>query len=527
MNKTLLGTVSLRSFAAVGLALTVLSGCGGGGGGGGASVGGAMPGAPAPVTAAPTAVLLDPVSLETYAGLDARIRAQFSIDVDPATVNQSTVVLLQGTVNVPATVVLNGRDVDIKPLAPLDMTRPYTVLLTTGIRSQGGVAMAQEARWNFLSIPPAADVTTADLFATTAPLAVTVGDVNGDGRADVVSVRSGGAVTDTLTVYVQGADGGLTQPVGYKMSSPNCIPTAVKLGDFNKDGKNDVVVSTLGDRPDAVCGMQVFVQNATGQLTAPQLLPTGDAYRVKLVDINRDGLLDMVGAGFNTASVSVFLQRSAGVFAPAASYPVDTGTDDMALGDVNNDGLVDIVQMRGQNRGTPQFSVLAQKADATFAAAKYYDLPPPFVTTGVLGNLAVGDINEDGLADVVVSVTANKPLARMITFYQDAQGELKAGVPLASPELPGPTQISDLNADGRNDIVVVNRELNTVTVYYGQPRKEALVGWLYKVPFTADHPDALAVGDIDGDGDSDIVMATSRGLIFMKINLKAPVAAPK
>ncbi len=521
MNSTRLGLVSVRSFVAVSLALAVLSGCGGGGGGGGS--GGSVPGAPAPVTGAPTAVLLDPVSLETYSNLDARIRAQFSIEVDPATVNPSTVVLLQGTVTVPATVVLNGRDVDIKPLAPLEMTRPYTVLLTTGIRSKGGVAMAQEMRWNFLSIPPAAEVTSLDLFATTNPLAVTIGDVNGDGRADIVSVRSGGTVTDTMTVYLQGADGGLTQPVGYKMSSPNCIPTAVKVGDFNKDGKNDVVVSTLGDRPDAVCGMQVFVQNTTGQLTAPQLLATGDAYRVKLVDINRDGLLDMVGAGFNTGSVSVILQRSAGVFAPAATYAVDTGTDDMALGDVNNDGRVDIVQMRGQNRGTPQFSVLAQKADGTFAAAKYYDLPPPFITTGVLGNLAVGDINEDGLADVVISVTANKPLARMITFYQDAQGELKAGVPLASPELPGATQISDINADGRNDIVVVNRELNTVTVYYGQPRKEALVGWLYKVPFTSDNPDALAIGDIDGDGDSDIVLATRQGLVFMKMNLKPPV----
>jgi hypothetical protein len=425
-------------------------------------------------------------------------------------------------------VVLNGRDVDIKPLAPLEMTRPYTVLLTTGIRSKAGVALAQEMRWNFLSIPPAAGVTAVELFPTTNPLAVAVADVNGDGRADVVSVRSGGTVTDTLQVYLQGADGVLAQPLGYKMSSPNCIPTSVKVGDFNKDGKNDVVVSTLGDRPDAVCGMQVFVQNATGQLTAPQLLPTGDAYRVKLVDINRDGLLDMVGAGFNTASVSVILQVSAGVFAPAASYPVDTGTDDMALGDVNNDGRVDIVQMRGQNRGAPQFSVLAQKADGTFAAAKYYDLPPPFATTGVLGNLSVGDINQDGLADVVISVTANKPLARIITFYQDAQGELKAGTPLASPELPGAAQINDINADGRNDIVVVNRELNTVTMYYGQPRKEALVGWLYKVPFTADYPDALAIGDIDGDGDSDIVMATNHGLVFMRMNLKAPVsAAPK
>jgi hypothetical protein len=524
MNTTLRGSRSMRSFVAVSLVLAVLSGCGGGGGG---STGGSTPSTPAPVTSAPTAVLLDPVSLETYAGLDTRVRAQFSIDMDAASVNANTVTLIQGTVKVPATVTLTGREVELKPSAPLEMTRPYTIVLTTGVKSVGGVPMAQETRWNFLTVPPAADLFGLELNTTTAPVALAIGDINGDGRNDIVSVRSGSGLTDTLSVIFQGADGSLGQPVGYKMSSPNCIPTSVAIGDVNKDGKNDLVVATLGDRADAVCGMHVFVQDTAGKLIAPQLLPTADAFRVKLVDINRDGLIDIVSAGFNTSSVSVFLQLQAGVFAPAASYPVDTGTDDFAVGDVNNDGRLDIVQMRGHNRGAPQFSVLAQKADGTFAAPKYYDLPPPFNTTGVTGNLAVGDINEDGLADVVVTVSANKPLARVITFYQNAQGELKEGAPLASFEIPGAARIGDINADGKNDLVVVNRGWATVTVYYAQPRKEGLVGWLYKVPFTADYPDAIAVGDIDGDGDNDIVMATSTGLVFLKLKPTTPAAVVK
>lgn len=531
MNVTFRSAISMRTFLAASLVLAVLSGCGGGGGGGGGggTVTPAPPPPPPPAAAAPSATLLNPVSLETYSPLDTRIRAQFSADVDPSTVNQNTVLLAQGTVKIPATIVLTGREVEIKPNGPLEMTRPYTIVLTTGIKGVSGVPLANEMRWNFLTVAPAIDISTMDLPSTQAPVAVAVGDVNGDGRADVVTTRSAGTLADTLAVYLQRVDGTLAPAAGYKMTSTHCVPTSVAIGDVNRDGKNDIVVATLTDRPEDSCGMHVFAQGAAGDLATAYLIPTLDAYRVKLADIDRDGMLDMVGVGFNTASITVFRQIQGGTFARAAAYPVDTGTDDFALGDVNNDGKVDIVQMRGQNRGTPQFGVLAQKADGTFAAARYYDLPPPFLTSGIVGNLTVGDINEDGLADVAITVTGNTPVSRIIPFYQNAQGELKVGTPIASFQLPGAIRTADINLDGKNDMVVVNRDWLTVTVYYAQPRGEGLVGWMYKVPNTNDFPDALATGDIDGDGDADIVMATENGLILMrtKPTTPAPVTPAK
>jgi hypothetical protein len=514
---------SVRSIFAATVLLALLSGCGGGGGGGSGSATTGPVTAPAP---SPTAILLNPVSLETYSALDARIRAQFSIDVDASTVNQNTVILQQGTVKVPVTVTLTGREVDIKPSAPLDMTRPYTIVLTTGIKGSTGIPMAKETRFNFLTVPPAIDVSVVELAPTTGPVAAAVADVNGDGRADIVTTRSGTGLVNSLLVYLQRADGTLAPAMPFKMTSTYCIPTSITIGDLNKDGKNDIVVGTLSDGPDRAddpCGLQVFLQDASGNLGAPMLLPTLNAFRVKLADLNRDGMLDIVGAGYNTGSISVFKQGAGGVFA-ASNYQVTTGTDDFALGDINHDGMIDIVQMRGLDRGL-QFAVLAQKTDGTFAAAKYYDLPPPFPATGgVLGNLTVADINEDGLADVVVTVTGNTPFARVIPFYQNAQGELAAGAPIASFELPGAVRQADMNLDGKKDLVVVNRGWQNVTVYYAQPRNEGLIGWLYKVPFTSDSPDGLAIGDIDGDGDPDIVMATSNGLVLMKVKPTTPAA---
>ncbi len=522
MSASIRSAAIARSILAAAVVAALLAGCGGGGGGGGAT--GATPApTPAPAPApAPVATLLNPTSLEAYSALDTRIRAQFSVDVDASTVNQNTVFLAQGTLRVPATITLTGREVEIKPLAGLEMTRPYTIVLATGIKSTAGVALAQEARFNFLTVPPAAQVTTIDMPVSKDAVSVAVGDVNGDGRADIVTTRSGANVTDTLQVVLQRADGTLAAPTGYKMSSVHCVPTSVAVGDVNHDGKNDIVVGTLADSAGEVCGIQVFAQSATGTIGAAQLLPTLDALRVKLVDLDRDGFVDLIGAGFNTGSISVFRQIQAGVFDLETSYAVDTGTDDFAVGDINNDGRPDIVQMRGLNRGSPQFGVLAQKADGTFAAAKYYDLPPPFATTGVTGNLTVGDINGDGLADVAVTVTGSAPFARVITFYQNAQGELAAGAPLASYELPAAIRTADIDHDGKTDLVVVNRDTQTVTVYYAQPRQEGLVGWLYKVPSTANYPDALAIGDINGDGSQDIVMATANGLVLIRIKPSTP-----
>lgn len=519
MSTSIRGASLARTIFAATVLMALLGGCGGGGGGSTPTPG------PAPALApAPTATLLSPTSLEAYSALDTRIRAQFSIDVDPSTVNQTTVFLAQGTQKVQATVALTGREVEIKPLGPLEMTRPYTIVLTTGIKSTAGVALAQEARWNFLTVPAAAPVTTIDLPVSKEAVAIAVGDVNGDGRADIVTTRSGGVAGETMLIFLQRADGTLAPATSYKMSSVHCIPTSVAIGDVNHDGKNDIVVGTLSDGTGESCGMQVFAQQDGGTLGAARLLATVDSLRVKLVDINRDGFVDIIGAGFDTGSISVFLQIKAGVFELQGSYAVNTGTDDFAVGDINNDGRLDIVQMRGLNRGAPQFGVLAQKADGTFAAAKYYDLPPPFDTTGVTGNLAVGDINGDGLADVAVTVTGATPFARVITFYQNAQDELIAGAPLASFQSPGAVRIADIDHDGRNDMVVVNRGWQNVTVYYAQPRQEGLVGWLYKVPSTTDYPEGLAIGDIDGDGNQDIVMATANGLVL--IRTKSTPATP-
>jgi hypothetical protein len=127
-------------------------------------------------------------------------------------------------------------------------------------------------------------------------VAVAVGDVTGDGRLDVVAITEVGsdpANDDRLVLFAQNADGTLAAPVKYPIESGYPGPTSVAIGDVDGDGRNDVVV---GRRSGASESIAVFHQNETGTLDALVAYATDDSRHVRIGDVNGDGRLDVVGA---------------------------------------------------------------------------------------------------------------------------------------------------------------------------------------------------------------------------------------
>jgi FG-GAP-like repeat len=166
-------------------------------------------------------------------------------------------------------------------------------------------------------------------------------------------------------------------------------------------------------------------------------------------------------------------------------------------------------------------NVLLQNADGTMAAPVSYSTN----TNDALDGVAVGDSNGDGRADVVVGHGVSPSLiARLL---QNAQGSLAAPVTYPSTVRPGPIVIADMDADGRKDVLA----LHTGTVGVGLYRQTAagdLKVWpnefgpssaeqLYPLPFSSGYgPQALAVGDVNGDGLRDAVVASgSNGLVVL------------
>ena len=223
--------------------------------------------------------------------------------------------------------------------------------------------------------------------------------------------------------------------------------------------------------------------------------------------------MDVVGInhGGRGDGVDVFLQTATGTLADPVTYHENHGGfDEVDVGDVNGDGRTDIVVMSGSGYAAPNIGVLPQKADGTMDAPVYYSVGFQITTQGV----GVGDVNGDGLSDIVVSYGGNRPGSFIGRFLQNTQQTLDPAVSYPSYEIPSPVVVADVDSDGRKDVLVVHKAWLRLGVY----RQTAAGNLGAEEPPIASgdgfQPQGLAVGDINGDGLPDVVFADNHvGLV--------------
>jgi FG-GAP-like repeat len=341
-------------------------------------------------------------------------------------------------------------------------------------------------------------VATGSPFAAGAsPFSVAVGDFNRDGIQDLAVADEAGS---QVTVLLGNGSGGFKPATGSPFAA-GVNPFSVVTGDFNGDGIPDLAAADEGSS-----FVTVLLGNGTGGFTPA----TGSPFQVgsepislAVGDFNGDGIQDIVTVNRVDGTVTVLLGNGAGAFKAAASpYKVGASPYAVAVGDFNGDGIQDVA-VPDYDSGT--LMVLLGTGAGAFKAA-----PGSPITVGAgPQSVVVGDFNGDGIQDVAI---ANSGDGTITVLLGTGTGGFSAapGSPFPAGKTPISLATGDFNGDGIQDIVIADLGDSTVTVLWGNGsgRFTPAAG----SPFTVGaSPESVAVGDFNGDGVQDIVTANQVG----------------
>jgi len=355
---------------------------------------------------------------------------------------------------------------------------------------------------NLKSEPPLfAPASKSPLTVGENPNDAALGDINGDGKPDIVTVNPGSRDISVLLGDGAGNFNSIKNSLALDSTSHILV-----IGDVNNDKKPDVLISCHDSY-----AVTVLWGNGEGNFSSAPGSPFSvlDSTRphnhgLAAGDLNKDGNLDFVTSNYGHSSVSVMLGNGKGGFTPAPPSPfkVGKGPYPLVLGDVNQDGNLDIIT---PNVSSDNVSVLLGNGKGDFSSAPHspfrVETRPYFATAG--------DLNGDGNLDII---TSHDDITKISFLLGDEKGEFKAAPasPLDIGKRGWKAEVADINQDSLADLVLCNTGVDYVTVMLGDGKVnfKPATGSPYKV---GSGPTGIAVGDVNGDGKKDIVAANSRG----------------
>lgn len=331
-------------------------------------------------------------------------------------------------------------------------------------------------------------------FVGVFPVSLTLADIDGDGKPDILF-----GVTDTRSLYYLRNMGGGSFASPLLIASPTGALSTFVVGDFTGDGKADIVCA-FADQVSGESLLHLLVNQGGGAFTDQLLSSVGPAGSFISGDFNHDGHLDLAiqpeepFVSVSRALLAVYFGKGDGTFVAGPVTLVEENAFQsytLVTGDFDGDGNLDLA---GVNEETePGRTVMLWGDGAGNFTPQFVNGPMGF------GVVAAGDVNGDGISDLVVPDRFG-----IVSLITGAKSRSFPSMLPLFPNSAGIASAGDINKDGKVDLFVesnttyLNQGNNTFTLS-GNPSGQG-----------------IQIADLDGDGFPDLVGTDGTNILVWK-----------
>jgi hypothetical protein len=356
----------------------------------------------------------------------------------------------------------------------------------------------------FRNISSSGSITTGSLSARvkfttgTDPESIAIADVDGDGKPDLAA---GNYASATVSVFRNTASTGTINSGSFAAGADvniGCNLSDTRLADMDDDGKPDIIIVCTGTDAVTVASNAPFFMRPTIASVSPNTANPGTAVTITGTFFNTTAANNEVFFGATKAVVTTASATSLTVTSPiGATY-----------------GPVSVLDGSTGLTGYEQYAYLPTFDNSAYISGMVnFNAKIAFATGAAPYWVAIGDLDLDGKADLVVT---NNSFATVSVFRNISTngsittGSFAAKVDFTTGTGPVSAAISDIDGDGKPEILVVNSGSTSVSVFRNTSTAGSLTTGSFsaKVDFTTGIlPYSVAVGDLDGDGKPDMAVA--------------------